>query len=144
MNKRYLGYLLGGLVAFAFAAPFLFIGADANAQALTSDQFFGTATDGDSFASTAGLGSGDLTTTVGSIIRVIIGFLGIVAVIIILIGGFKWMIAGGNTDKVGEARKYIFAGITGLVIVLSAYAIASFVIEQITGAIAGSDITSST
>lgn len=138
MNKRYLGYLFGGLAAVAFAAPFLFFGADAHAQALTSDQFFGDYSTSDDFASAAGLGSGSLTQTIASIIRVILGFLGVVAVVIILIGGFKWMIAGGNNDKVGEARKYIFAGITGLVIILSAYAIAEFVIDQITSAVAAS------
>lgn len=135
--KKYFGYLLGGLVAFAIAMPVLFGGSLVHAQALSgSDDFFG-GSDASSFAATAGLGSGDLADTIASIIRVALGFLGVVAVVIILYGGFRWMIAGGNNTKVDEARKLIFAGITGLIIILSAYAIASFVIDQISTAVAG-------
>jgi hypothetical protein len=54
-----------------------------------------------------------------------------VAVVIVLIGGFKWMTAGGNDDQVGEAKKWIFSGVIGLAIILSAYALASFVINQL-------------
>jgi uncharacterized membrane protein len=54
---------------------------------------------------------------------------GIIAVVIILAGGFKWMTAGGNEDKVGEARKMIISGVIGLAIIMSAFAIAQFVID---------------
>ncbi|MFH0956085.1 MAG: hypothetical protein V1801_02650, partial [Candidatus Falkowbacteria bacterium] len=70
------------------------------------------------------------------VINIILGFLGIVAVIIILLGGFKWMTAGGNEDKVGEAKKLITAGIIGLVIILAAFAIATFVLTQLGAAVA--------
>ena len=69
-------------------------------------------------------------------INIILGFLGIVAVVIILLGGFKWMTAGGNEDKVGEARKLITAGIIGLIIILASFAIASFVLTQLSAAVA--------
>jgi len=65
------------------------------------------------------------------IVKIALGFLGIIAVIIILLGGFKWMTAGGNEEKTGEARKLIVAGIIGLVIIFSAWAIASFVINSL-------------
>lgn len=80
---------------------------------------------------TLNLGDQDLVTTITQIINLALSLLGIIAVIIILIGGFKWMTAGGNEDKVGEARKMIFAGIIGLAIILSAWAIAKFVITQL-------------
>lgn len=83
------------------------------------------------YGAATGLGSTDVRTTVAKIIRVAMGLLGIVAVVIILIGGFTWMTAGGNDEKIGEAKKWIFAGIIGLAIILSAYAIASFVINQL-------------
>ena len=82
----------------------------------------------------AGLGISDVRVTVARIIRVAMGLLGIVAVVIVLIGGFTWMTAGGNEEKVGEAKKWIFAGIVGLAIILSAYAIASFVITNLVSA----------
>ena len=81
-----------------------------------------------------GLGNEDPRDIVATVINVIMGFLGIVAVIIILIGGFKWMTAGGNEDKVAEARKLIMAGFIGLIIVLASYAIVTFVIGQLLNA----------
>lgn len=78
-----------------------------------------------------GLGQTDVRITAARIIRVAMGLLGIITVVVILIGGFTWMTAGGNEEKVGEAKKFIYSGIIGLVIILSAYAIASFVITQL-------------
>lgn len=83
------------------------------------------------FGAATGLGQGDLNDTIGALIRAALGFLGVIAVVIVLFGGFKWMTAGGNEEKVGEAKKLIIAGIIGLAIILSAYAIASFVIKQL-------------
>jgi hypothetical protein len=142
ISKRYLGYALGAVIALSLMLPVVFgftHQASAAEGALTADELFGTdATgaklSGADFASTSGLASGNLVTTISSIIRVAIGFLGIVAVVIVLLGGFKWMTSGGNEDKVKKAKALIFQGIIGLVIVLSAYAIASFVITAITTA----------
>lgn len=84
-----------------------------------------------------GLSSADIRITIARIIRVAMGLLGIIAVVIILIGGFTWMTAGGNDEKVGEAKKWIFSGIIGLAIILSAYGIANFVINSLVTATAG-------
>ncbi len=136
LSKKYIGYVLTAMIAMLFLAPLLLAPTMASAQALEADDLFkGTIGDQDSFAggegfaADAGLQSGDLVGTISNIIRVALGFLGIIAVIIILLGGFKWMTAGGNDDKVKDAKKLIFSGIIGLVIVLSAFAIANFVIS---------------
>lgn len=78
-----------------------------------------------------GLGTKDIRATVASIINVALGLLGIVAVVIVLIGGFKWMTAGGEQGKVDEAKKLITSGIIGLAIIVSAYAIAQFVVDSL-------------
>jgi len=77
------------------------------------------------------LGAGDVRQTAARIINVALGFLGIIAVCIVLLGGFKYMIAGGSEEKTGEARKLIVSGIIGLAIILSAWAITSFVISNL-------------
>ena len=82
----------------------------------------------DTTRDSAGLGDKPIEETIGSIINVALGLLGVVAVVIVLIGGFKYMIAGGNDEKVGDAKKWIISGIIGLAIILSAYAITSFVV----------------
>jgi len=86
---------------------------------------------GINYGAKTGLGSRDIRDTIGSIINVALGLLGIVAVVIVLAGGFKWMTSGGNEEKSTEARKLIFAGIIGLAIILSAYAISRFVLTQL-------------
>jgi len=83
------------------------------------------------YGTATGLGTKDVREGVMSIVNVLLGFLGILAIIIILWGGFRWLTSGGNEEKVGEAKKIITAGIIGLVIIFTAYAIATFVIEQL-------------
>ena len=56
------------------------------------------------------------------------------AVIIILAGGFMWMTAAGNEDKVATAKKLMAAGVIGLVVVLASFGIAKFVIGSLIGA----------
>ncbi len=136
IQKKHIGFALGAVMALSLAALFLFAGTNnVSAAALGAQDYFGGADKtGTDFAATAGLGEADLVDTIAQIIRVAMGFLGVIAVVIILLGGFKWMTAGGNEDKVKKAKQLIFSGIIGLVIILSAFAIASFVIEQISGA----------
>lgn len=88
-----------------------------------------------SFGDSTGLGQSDIQTTVGNIIRDVLMLLGIVAVCIVLMGGFKWMTAGGNEEKVSEAKHLLLAGVIGLAIILSAWAISSFVVTSLVTAI---------
>lgn len=76
----------------------------------------------------------DLKGTIAKIINIILGFLGIIAVLIVLAGGFKWMTAAGSEDKVGEARKMIVEGVIGMVVIFAAWGIASFAINALIGA----------
>jgi Zn-dependent protease with chaperone function len=81
-----------------------------------------------------GLGTKDIREGVMAIVSILLGFLGIIAILIVLYGGFTWMIAGGNEEKVGQAKKIISAGVIGLVIIFISYAIATFVINQLISA----------
>lgn len=83
------------------------------------------------------LSGGDVRQTAARLINVALGFLGIIAVIIVLIGGFKYMLSGGDEKKTEDARKLIVSGIIGLAIILSAWAITSFVMSRLVEATAG-------
>ena len=78
-----------------------------------------------------GLGTKDVRLTIASLIRVAMGLLGILTLCIVLVGGFLWMTAGGNDEKTGQAKKWIAAGVIGLAIILSAYAISAFVVRSL-------------
>lgn len=78
-----------------------------------------------------GLGNVSLQDMIKGVVQIILGFLGIIAVLIILWGGFIWMTAAGDPDKVDKAKKMIYSGIIGLVIIFAAYAIASFVVNSL-------------
>jgi len=79
----------------------------------------------------AGIAQGNLMTIIGNIINVALGFLGVVFLVIILYAGFLWMTAGGEEEKVKKAKSLIFQGIIGLVIIVAAYAISSFVMGSL-------------
>ena len=86
------------------------------------------------YGSETGLGQQDPRQTAARVIRAGLGLLGIVAIVIVLWGGVLWMTAGGDTEKVGTAKKVLFSGIIGLIIILSAFAIAQFVLNQLISA----------
>ncbi|OGY44980.1 MAG: hypothetical protein A2729_01810 [Candidatus Buchananbacteria bacterium RIFCSPHIGHO2_01_FULL_39_14] len=78
-----------------------------------------------------GLGTKDLREGVMAIVNVLLGFLGIIAIIVVLYGGFVWLISAGSEEKVSQAKKIITAGIIGLVIIFVSYAITTFVINSL-------------
>ena len=75
----------------------------------------------------------DMDTILGNVVNTITGILGFVAVIMILIGGFQWMTAGGEDGKVDKAKGTLKNGIIGLVIVAGAWVIIKFVLTIIFG-----------
>jgi len=83
----------------------------------------------------ADFSSQDLKATIENIIRIILGFLGILVIVAIIYGGFRMMTAGGNADQNEGGRKIIIAGAIGLVVILAAYAIASFVVNSLQSAV---------
>jgi len=114
---------------------FCFVGQNVKAAELTTDYVFGgksgTASD---LAGQAGLGVSDPREIAAKVINIILGFLGIIAVIIIMIGGFMWMTAQGNDDKITKAKQLLTSGVIGLIIILSAFGIAKFAINALLGA----------
>ncbi len=74
-----------------------------------------------------GLGTADLKQTVVNIISWVLGILALVAVVMIIYGGFIWLTAAGNEEKIEKAKKIIGAAVVGLIVVLLAWAIVIFV-----------------
>jgi len=78
----------------------------------------------------------DLPTLIGNIISVGLGFMGVLLVVMIVYAGFIYATSQGDDAKIKSAKKMISSSIVGLVLVVAAYAIASYVISAISTAVA--------
>lgn len=83
----------------------------------------------------AGFSKTDPRQTIAKIIKVTLGFLGSIAVILVVLAGFKWMTAAGNEDKIAESKKLMAAAMIGLVIILLSFAITNFVLNAVISSI---------
>jgi len=69
-----------------------------------------------------------LNTLAGELIAYILGFIGLIFLVIVISSGIQWMTAGGNEEKVGESKKKIIQASIGLALVLLSYLIVYWVI----------------
>lgn len=90
-----------------------------------------------------GLGNEDPKIIIGNIISYALGFIGVILVVTIVYGGFVWMTAAGNPERVDKAKKILINAVVGLIIILMSWGIATFVITSLTSATGGSDSSGS-
>lgn len=64
---------------------------------------------------------------VNNVIEIVIGVLGLVAVFVMIYGGFTYMTSTGDASKVQRGKNIIIYGLVGLVVAILAYAIVKFV-----------------
>lgn len=78
----------------------------------------------------------DATTKINNMVHTVVNLLsaivGIVAVIMIIIGGFRYITSGGNDTSVTAAKNTILYAIIGLVVVALAQIIVRFTLSKIT------------
>ena len=68
----------------------------------------------------------DIRVTIGKIINVILGFLGVIFVVLTIFAGFKYMTAAGNEEETKKALALLKNAIIGLVIILMAWGITRY------------------
>ena len=85
------------------------------------------------------LARGSLMSTIARVINIFLGFLGLIALILIIYAGVIWMTSGGNQEKISQAKKIMINAAIGLAIILGAAVIANFIFWLI-GRALGSDI----
>ncbi len=87
----------------------------------------------------AARGTGQTATLFGTtgifstITNVLLFILGAISVIMIIIGGLRYVISGGNSANVTAAKNTILYAIVGVIIALLSYAIINFVLGSFTG-----------
>ncbi len=76
----------------------------------------------------------NLPTVIGNYIQVFLGFLGVIALLLIIYAGYLWMTAQGNEDNVEKAKDIIKNAVIGLIIITLSYAITAFIIGSVLNA----------
>lgn len=72
-----------------------------------------------------------IAAVVGRAVQVVLGLLGIILLVLLMYAGVLWMTAGGDEKKVKEARTMIVNAVAGMVVIAVSYAVASFVLSQL-------------
>jgi hypothetical protein len=85
-----------------------------------------------------GQSEADPRVIIARVINVAMGFLGIIALCLILYAGYLWMTSGGAPDKIEKAKEILKNAAIGLLIILSAWAIVSFLFAMFWGGSGGS------
>ncbi len=68
---------------------------------------------------------------VTSVINTILEIVGIISLVMILMGGFSWMTAGGRDTQASNAKKLLFIGLFVLILTVVAYFVSALVLNQI-------------
>lgn len=144
MIKKFRSFILVGIMSLSFGAPVLAPALAGVASAETIQQSLckgvdnaatgGSATD----CGTAGkTGTADLSGIAQKIVNIFSIIVGIVAVIMIIYGGFKYITSGGDSGNVSSAKNTLIYAIIGLIIVALAQIIVHFVINTATSSTTG-------
>ncbi|MFH1565464.1 MAG: pilin [bacterium] len=70
----------------------------------------------------------------GDVIGLVLSLLGVIFMVIIIYSGFLWMTARGNEENAQKAKAIMTNAVIGVVIIFSAYAITSLLIDYLYGA----------
>lgn len=68
---------------------------------------------------------------IANIIRILLGLLGFVFFILVIYGGYLYMMSSGEPDKTKKAKNIMTYAAIGIVIIFLAYSISSFVINSL-------------
>jgi hypothetical protein len=75
----------------------------------------------------------DFNTLMKNIINTILVVLGIIAVIMIIIGGIRYTTSNGDSNQIKGAKDTILYAIIGIIVAIMAYAIVNFVLARLGG-----------
>lgn len=117
MKKKFLSFF------FLSAFSFLFSGLIVYAQ----DYGLGAT------AGAAGLQRESVPTLVGNVVGTALSMIGVLFFVLMVYGGLLWMTSRGNEEQTRKAKDTIVAATIGIIVVLSAYAITTFVFSTIQG-----------
>jgi hypothetical protein len=65
---------------------------------------------------------------IAGVINLVLSVVGVIAVCLILYGGYLYLVSLGNEEKIKQAKRLLMNSVIGLVIVFMAYALAEFIV----------------
>jgi hypothetical protein len=71
----------------------------------------------------------DLRILINTLLNYMMGFIGVIAVVFLLLAGFKYVTAGGDAKKAGEAKEGITHAVIGIAIAVIGYLIVNLVFD---------------
>jgi hypothetical protein len=80
-----------------------------------------------------GLGSStSLTDFIGRVINIALALAGLIAVLFLIIGGFRYITAGGNEDAASSAKKIILNAVIGIIVIILSFVVVRVVTNTFT------------
>ncbi|MEX0932014.1 MAG: hypothetical protein WDZ81_00210 [Candidatus Saccharimonadales bacterium] len=76
-------------------------------------------------------GAGNLTSVFQTIANTLIFLIGAVAVFMLIIGGFRYVVSGGDSESIQSAKNTILYAIIGIVVAFLSFAAVDFVIGRL-------------
>ncbi len=123
--------LLSVMALSAIATPVLLLPATVAADQIQNGLTCGTNLDlQNSTCSTSTTNTSDLQGLLNQVINIFSLVVGVIAVIMIIVGGLRYITSGGDSGKVSAAKTTIIYALVGLVIVALAQLIVHFVLSQ--------------
>ena len=77
--------------------------------------------------------AGSLGALVGSIVSVVLNIFGALLFVLFIYAGFLWMTAQGDEKQIKKAKDIMVNAVAGLIIVMSAFSIVLFIMNEIPG-----------
>ena len=112
--------LFSGIAVTTVVSPLAL--ADTKKEAQTAvDDLSGTHVDGTNM----------VKTTIKDIINILLFLIGMIAVLMIVIAGFRFVTSNGDSNTVSSAKNTIIYAVIGIVVAVMAYAIVNLILDNI-------------
>lgn len=125
-KKKYIKIFLGLIILLQFFPALVFAQPILGDRTVTSIKH-----QEEALRENAGFQSIHVGNVVSLGIKAFLSILGILFIILVILGGYYWMTAGGDETKMTKAKDTLKKAIIGLIIIISAYAITAFVFKAL-------------
>ena len=134
-SKSMIKKIIFSLFFVSILSIFLFFSYNVSAQ-ITGDPMIGlddTARGVDAFKDNINATNPEnfLETKTGQVVGVVLSFVGVIFLGLMIYAGLIWMTAEGNEQQVAKAKSLLVNSTIGIIIVFAAYAITSFIGDEI-------------